>query len=64
MYYTETTVTSPVHKIFAIKMADECDKEESPPDAYDDDKDNEEPSDDDEEDYRPMQKSRGRGNFR
>jgi hypothetical protein len=45
-------------------MADECEKDQSPPDNYDDDKDNEEPSDDDEEDYRPMPKSRGRGNYR
>jgi hypothetical protein len=45
-------------------MADECEKDQSPPDNYDDDKDNEDPSDDDEEDYRPMQKSRGRGNYR
>jgi hypothetical protein len=54
----------PGHKVFSIKMADECEKDQSPPDNYDDDKDNEDPSDDDEEDYRPMQKSRGRGNYR
>ncbi|XP_023714864.1 transcription elongation regulator 1 isoform X3 [Cryptotermes secundus] len=43
-------------------MADDCEKDQSP-DNYDDDKDDE-PSDDDEEDYRPMPKSRGRGNYR
>jgi hypothetical protein len=64
VHHPEPTAALPVHKVFFIKMADECDKEQSPPDNYDDDKDNEEPSDDDEEDYRPMQKSRGRGNYR
>lgn len=48
---------------YIFKMADDCDKDQSP-DNYDDDKDNDEPSDDDEEDYRPMPKSRGRGNYR
>ncbi|PSN54993.1 hypothetical protein C0J52_02347 [Blattella germanica] len=45
-------------------MADDCEKEQSPADNYDDDKEEEEPSDDEEEDYRPMPKSRGRGNYR
>jgi hypothetical protein len=43
-------------------MADDCEKDQSP-DNYDDDKDDE-LSDDDDEDYRPMLKSRGRGNYR
>lgn len=51
-----------LQEVFVSKMADECEKDQSP-DNYDDDKDDE-PSDDDEEDYRPMPKSRGRGNYR
>jgi hypothetical protein len=43
-------------------MADECEDDQSP-DNYDDDKDDE-LSDDDDDDYRPMPKSRGRGNYR
>ena len=32
-------------------MADDCEKEQSPADNYDEDKDDDEPSDEEEEDY-------------